>query len=446
MVFNSVEFLLGFLPIFLLLYYLTPVRFRNITLLVGSVVFYTYGEPRYIFLLMGSVAVNFILGRYLYGRRWLFILAAAVNVLMLFFFKCMPLTEGFADKGGLPLGISFYTFQTISYLTDVYRGEIACERSIVRFGTYISMFPQLVAGPIVNYSEVSDDLKARTYRLSYVDAGLKIFVAGLVLKVLLADRLAILWHEIQTVGAVSISTPLAWMGAFGYSLQIYFDFYGYSLMAVGLGKMLGFSLPENFDLPYMSKSVREFYRKWHMTLGRWFKKYVYFPLGGSRKGTLRTCFNLFIVWALTSFWHGSSLNYFAWGMSLWLFIVLERLLDRRGFLEKSRVLSHCYVLFVIPLTWMCFAIPDFKELLTYFGRMFGVVQGVNVNGADAARAFYNYGVLFGVGILLCTPLPKKLFLKWKDSFAGMFILAVLFWMCVEQIMKMGDNPFMYFRF
>ncbi|MGN1148744.1 MAG: MBOAT family O-acyltransferase [Lachnospiraceae bacterium] len=391
-------------------------------------------------------------------RRAVYILTVTVDVLVLAFFKLIPQVSrlssiarlsalSWVPEGiGLPLGISFYTFQILSYLTDVYRGDIRAEKSLVRLGTYISMFPQLVAGPIVNYSEVSADLRKRSYRLADVDKGLKNFVWGLTMKVLLADRLSILWHEMQTTGFISISTPLAWMGAIGYSMQIYFDFYGYSLMAVGLGQMLGFSLPENFNMPYMAKSVRDFYRRWHMTLGRWFKNYVYIPLGGSRKGMLRTVFNLFLVWVLTSFWHGGSINFLLWGLSLWMLIVLERLLDRKGRLDKSKVFSHIYVLLVIPLTWMCFAIPELADLKVYFGRMFGFIAGQNVNAADFSKALGNYGPLFLTGIVLCTPVPKHLFERYKDTIVGMLILAGLFWLCVWRIMVEGNNPFMYFRF
>ncbi len=454
MVFNSVEFLLGFLPIFIILYYITPVNYRNCTLLLGSILFYAYGEPRYVFLLIISVVVNYTAGKSIdrdkqinhKKRRTIYILMVVVDVLVLAFFKwefCIPFLP---EKLTLPLGISFYTFQIISYLTDVYRGEITAESSIIRLGTYISMFPQLVAGPIVKYSEVSNDLRNRSYQLMNVDKGLKNFVWGLSMKVLLADRLSLLWNEMQTVGFISISTPLAWMGAFSYSMQIYFDFYGYSLMAVGLGQMLGFSLPENFNMPYMAKSVREFYRRWHITLGRWFKDYVYIPLGGSRKGICKTIINLLIVWVLTSFWHGGSINFLLWGMGLWFLIVLERLLDKKGMLSRSRVFSHLYVILVIPLTWMCFAIPDISDLSIYFGRMLGLVSAVNVNIGDFAKAFSNYGLLFLIGIFMCTPISKKLFERYKDKFAGMLVLGILFWLCVWRIMAEGNNPFMYFRF
>lgn len=459
-VFSSLEFLAGFLPVFLVLYFCTPSGYRNITLLVGSILFYAYGEPVYVFLLAGSVLVNYLAGKHLAAdegtdgkkkklqgkRRLLYGVTAAADILVLCFFKWMPQTGLFTGVTVLPMGISFYTFQILSYLTDVYRGEIPPEKSFVRLSAYIVMFPQLVAGPIVNYSEVSEDLKKRSHSLRDVDCGLKVFVAGLALKVLLADRLSLIWNQIQVVGFESISTPYAWLGAVAYSIQIYFDFYGYSLMAVGLGRILGFSLPQNFDQPYMARSIREFYRRWHMTLGRWFQKYVYIPMGGSRRGMLCTVRNLFVVWVLTSFWHGGSLHFLAWGMSLFLCIVLERLLDRKNLLSKSRVLSRCYVWFVIPLTWMCFAISDFHELGIYFGRLFGVVGGVSVNPADVLRVLAECGGTLLLGILLCTPLPKKLFERFKDHPLGMLLLAVLFWLCVDQLRQNGNNPFLYFRF
>ncbi len=454
MVFNSVDFLLKFLPIFLLIYYITEARYRNVVLFIGSIYFYAYGEPVYVLLLLASMVVNYEVGKRLdikrktkqTKRRLLFWATAAADVAVLAFFKFIPEVFLANVKLGLPLGISFYTFQVLSYLVDVYRGDIRTEHSFVKLGTYISMFPQLVAGPIVTYSEVSRELKFRRCTLAQFDGGLKRFVWGLSMKVLLADRLAILWHEIQTTGFVSISTPLAWFGAVGYSMQIYFDFYGYSLMAVGLGEMLGFSLPENFDMPYISKSVREFYRRWHMTLGRWFRDYVYIPLGGSRKGVFRTVLNLLAVWILTSFWHGGSPNFLIWGLSLWLLITLERLLDKNNRIKKSRVLSHLYVLFVIPLTWMCFAITDISELQVYFGRMFGFTAGINVNPADFVKAAGNYGVLFVVGIFMCTPISKKLFERYRNKLVGMLVLAALFWWCVWRIMTEGNNPFMYLRF
>lgn len=495
MVFSSIEFLLGFLPIFLVIYYLTPVKYKNVILFAGSLFFYAYGEPKYVFLLLASMVLNYVYGRIIepkgkvrkrrkekkqeiekrrkreLTRKIHFIVILTLNIAVLALFKWSP------DGMGLPLGVSFYTFQVISYLTDVYRGEIKAERSFLKLGTYICMFPQLVAGPIVNYSEVSQTLERPAVNVRQFDSGLKTFVWGLMMKVLVADRLAILWHEIATIGYISISTPLAWMGAFSYSMQIYFDFYGYSLMAIGLGRMLGYSLPVNFKMPYMAKSIREFYRKWHMTLGRWFTKYVYIPMGGSRKGLLRTLRNLLIVWVLTSFWHGGSLNFLLWGMILCFFILLEKIVstmserrkmhgERRNVSKKKQnesqdmrqnkqsgicmvlknAISHCYVLLVIPITWMCFAINKTSDLWTYLGRMFGFVEGMNVNPLVFEEKVSKYGVLLLIAAFLCTPVAERLFTKWKNRLPGMLVLTGLFWLCVWYLITMGNNPFMYFRF
>lgn len=469
MVFSSIEFLLGFLPIFLIIYYLTPVKYKNIILFSGSLFFYAYGEPKFVFLLLISMIINYFFGRILEsGKKWkdavrrlCFGGILAVNIAVLLLFKWAP--EGWE----LPLGVSFYTFQIISYLADVYWGEIAAEHSFLKLGTYICMFPQLVAGPIVNYSEVSEQLKQPKVAAENMDAGLKTFVWGLVMKVLIADRLSILWHEISTIGYVSISTPLAWMGAVSYSLQIYFDFYGYSLMAIGLGNMLGYKLPVNFRMPYMADSIRDFYRRWHMTLGRWFTKYVYIPLGGSKRGLPRTLCNLLIVWLLTSLWHGGSLNFLIWGMILCIFIMLEKvavfLFQKRAGRKNAsdgskaaaysgkqpvwlRLLRHLYVLAVIPVTWMCFAISKLDDLGIYIGRMFGFAEGVRVNEGILWEKCSKYGILILFAAFLCTPVAEKLFQKWKDRLPGMIVLTGLFWLCVWYIMTMGDNPFMYFRF
>lgn len=466
MVFSSIEFLLGFLPIFLVIYYLTPVKGKNIVLFLGSLFFYAYGEPKYVLLLLISIVLNYFCGRVLTPegkikkpfRQICFIGILSLNVGMLALFKWAP--EGWA----LPLGVSFYTFQIISYLADVYRGEIKPETSFIRLGTYVSMFPQLVAGPIVNYGEVSGALKGPRVSIGDLDAGLKTFVWGLTMKVLIADRLSILWNEISTIGYISISTSLAWMGAISYSMQIYFDFYGYSLMAIGLGKMLGFELPVNFNMPYMAKSIREFYRRWHMTLGRWFTKYVYIPLGGSRKGMIRTLGNLFFVWILTSLWHGGSINFLIWGMILCFFIMAEKLtelvISRRAAQKKDSADNskksgngrlaaagkHLYVLLVIPVTWMCFAISRTDDLLVYLGRMSGLIGGINVNAGVFGEKCGKYGLIMLMGVFLCTPMGEKLFQKGKDRIWGMVLLAGLFWLCIWYLMTMGDNPFMYFRF
>lgn len=453
MVFSSIEFLLGFLPIFLVIYYLTPARYKNIILFLGSLFFYAYGEPKYVLLLLSSVVLNYFFGRILAPegklqkpvRQICFAGILSVNVGMLALFKWAP------ENWTLPLGVSFYTFQIISYLADVYRGDIKPEKSFLKLGTYVSMFPQLVAGPIVNYSEVSDALRAPKVSPKDLDAGLKTFVWGLTMKVLIADRLSILWNEISTIGYISISTPLAWMGAISYSMQIYFDFYGYSLMAIGLGRMLGFELPVNFNMPYMAKSIREFYRRWHMTLGRWFTRYVYIPLGGNRRGEFRTVCNLLAVWALTSVWHGSTANFLIWGMLLWLAIVTERQLKALGagrLVQRGpgRVLCHLYIWAFIPITWVCFAITDIGQLQIYLGRMFHVFPGLAVNVQDWRTALTDYGSLLAMGAFACTPAVGKLFRRLKDTWPGIILLVALFWMCVWRLQVEGQNPFMYLDF
>lgn len=455
MVFSSIEFLLYFLPIFMILYGITPNAYKNITLLAGSIIFYAFGEPRYLLLLVISLVVNYLIGldlaegsranrtrrnRRNNKRKRLLIVAIAGNLGVLVLFKGAP------GELGLPLGISFYTFQILSYLIDVYRGKIRRETSLWRLSTYIAMFPQLISGPIVNYGEVEDALRKRTITAAGIQDGLKVFTMGLASKVLLADRIGLLWHHVQTTGFASISTPLAWMAAIAYSMKIYFDFYGYSLMAVGLGRMLGFELPENFREPYMARGVRDFYRRWHMTLGRWFRQYVYIPLGGNRRGELRTVLNLLVVWVLTSIWHGSTINYLVWGLLIWFCIVMERWFDRFPLIRKMQVVPRLYLWTVIPVTWMCFAIPDISGLQMYLGRMFGIMEGINVSANDWQRALADYKWLFLACFAASTPLVKKLYRRVKDHIAGELLLAILFWFCVVQLIVAGENTFMYFRF
>lgn len=421
------------------------------------------GEPRYLILLMLSVVVNFFFGLHLgrgttqkgkgkkrknakldKKRKRLLWIAVVLNIGLLGIFKYgVPGDE-------LPLGISFYTFQILSYLIDVYRGEQKKECSFVRLATYVVMFPQLISGPIVRYGEVRDSLERRSFTAAGVQEGLKVFTMGLAAKVLLADRIGLLWVKVQVAGFESISTPLAWLTAVAYSLKLYFDFYGYSLMAVGLGKMLGFELPVNFRNPYMAGSVRDFYRRWHITLGRWFSKYVYIPLGGNRKGEFRTICNLIAVWLLTSVWHGNTLNFLLWGMLLVFLIIVERQLSRiklpKPLQLPAKVISHFYLWAVIPISWMCFAIADVGQLQVYLGRMFGVLPAVHVGAGDWRSALEDYGALFAVCFFACTPAMGKIFRKIKDRLPGVLILVALFWLCVWRIQVEGGNPFMYRNF
>lgn len=472
MVFSSFEFLFRFLPVFLLIYFIVPqifysivlsaervsrqkaadwkIRFRNVILFAGSLIFYAVGEEEYVLLLFGCVLINYLLGRMMYrsaaeGRgfrqKLLLFLALGYDFGALFFFKY----SGLADR--LPLGISFYTFQIAAYIIDVYRGRVPAEKSLVRLGTYLTMFPQLVAGPIINYSDVRMQLSVRRTTPEQFEEGLKLLIIGLGSKVILADRIGTLWNSILSIGVSGISTPLAWMGAAAYSMQLYFDFAGYSMMAMGLGGMLGFRIPVNFRLPYMSKSVSEFWRRWHITLGKWFREYVYIPLGGNRKGKARTFLNLFVVWSLTALWHGAACNYLIWGGMLLVLLGIEKLFLLR-FLEKSRVIGHLYLLFVVPLTWVAFAIGDVGQLGIYFTRLFPFVRGSAevLDAYDFVRYLRDYWYLLAAGILFATPLPQMCYRAIRKRFLGNVIVFGILGLSIYFLAVSRNNPFMYFNF
>ena len=339
MVFSSIEFILVFLPVFLIVYFAIPAQWRNLWLFASSIAFYaagTWDKPQYILILLLSVLVNFALGKAIEkSSKPRFILAAGIlyNLAWLGVFKYADfiidninlLSEKFGDGHVtehwgllLPIGISFYTFQAISYLVDVYRRDVAAERNFVSFGTYFTMFPKITTGPITRFATIKKDLKNRAASMENFDRGLRMFAMGLGFKVLLADRIGSCWSDIQAIGFESISSPVAWMGIFAYSFQLYFDFYGYSVMAMGLGRMIGYSIPQNFDHPYESLTMTEFWRRWHMTLGSWFRDYVYIPLGGNRRAVPRVYLNLLIVWLLTGFWHGAGWNFIIWGLFLFV--------------------------------------------------------------------------------------------------------------------------------
>ncbi len=443
-VFSGFEFIFRFFPVFLITYYIASPKFRNCVLFLGSLLFYAWGEPVYVGLLFASALVNYIMGRWIpgkngAGRKGVLTAGVVYNIGILAAFKYMPFLT-------LPIGISFYTFQAVSYLVDVYRGVLVPEKRFDRFATYLCMFPQLTAGPLVGYEQMQGQLLSRNYSLRMVEKGLRTFVWGLAAKVLLANRLGLLWHDIQTIGFKSISTPMAWLGAFTFSMEIYFDFLGYSLMAVGVGRMLGFYLPENFHRPYMAKSVTEFYRRWHMTLGAWFRRYIYIPLGGNRTGIFRTCRNLMLVWLLTGIWHGAGWNFLLWGGCLGILIILEKLVWL-NWLNKSHVICRLYILFVIPLSWMLFAITDVRELGIYFGRMFGIgAAAVRINHADFIKEIKDYWPILLTGAFFCTSLPGKLASLIKNRFAEAVVLLFVFWLCIYYLYVEGSNPFMYFRF
>ena len=463
MVFSSLLFLFWFIPIFFLLYYVCPERFRNAILFAGSIVFYAWGEPSYLILIFISIIVNWLAGLAIArffesGRRTsaakaVFILALVFDFGMLmvfkytgFFVRNINAVAGVSIPDPsltLPLGISFYTFQIASYVIDLYLGKIKCEKNPLTLGTYLVMFPQLIAGPIVVYSRVSDELHKRSITLQNVSDGIKTFIIGLASKVLIANTVGALWDDLRSIGYENISMPLAWLGVLAFTLQIYFDFNGYSLMAIGLGKMLGFNIPKNFDLPYISTSLTEFWRRWHMTLSGWFRDYVYIPLGGNRKGKGRTYVNLFIVWFLTGFWHGADWNFILWGLFFFVFLSLEKSF-LLSFLEKHRVIARVYALLFIGLSWMIFAITDLSKLGVYFTRLVSVSS---LSGCDDAIYYLrNYGVVLLLGCILSTPVVRDRFEKVKNRAAGIVSLVVLLFMCVCFLADASYNPFLYFRF
>ncbi len=366
---------------------------------------------------------------------------AAQNVNLLLHREAVPMLNL-----TLPLGISFYTFQIASYAADIYRRKMKHTGTLLEFATYVSMFPQLIAGPIVQYQEVSSELESRKTTLYSIEKGLEIFCFGLGAKVLLANKIWIFWNQIQGIGYANLSTPAAWMGAVAYSFHIYFDFWGYSLMAIGLGHMLGFHLPRNFESPYMVKSVTEFWRKWHMTLGRFFREYVYIPLGGNRKGNLRMLINMLIVWSLTGLWHGASWNFVLWGLGFFVLLSLEKFIYGK-FLENSRIIGHIYIWILIPVTWVVFAIPDLEQLAVYLQQLAGIHrQPVLVSTDQLMRYVREYGRLFAACAFFSTGLPKRIYYGIRGGIVVVALALAVFWMSVYELANGINNPFLYFRF
>lgn len=448
MVFSSLEFIFIFLPIFLLIYYIVPFSKKNLILFLGSMVFYAWGSldyPEYMAYFLITMIMNFVLGQAMEtfpsGKKVLMVFAVLYNILPLALFKIT------IDNIVLPVGISFYTFQNMSYVFDVYYGKVEPERSFVNYGAYISMFPQLIAGPIVTYNEVKEQLVERTISWKLTEAGLKYFLLGLGAKVLIANRIGGLWTAIAGIGYESITTPLAWMGIIAYCLQLYYDFWGYSLMAIGMGRMLGFYFPTNFDAPYRSVSMSEFYRRWHMTLGNWFKNYVYIPLGGNRGGKLHTVLNLSVVWVLTSLWHGMEWNFLLWGLGIFCFVMIEKL-GLSKWLEKHRFIGHVYVLAIVPLMWLTFVMTDFSSYQIYLGKMFPFFGAVGETpfATDYIMYLQDYWPFFLAAFLFLTETSEKMLKRFHKNIVMKLFLVVIFALSVY-CMYMGMNdPFLYFRF
>lgn len=462
MVFSSIPFLFFFLPAVLLAYFLVPDRCKNGVLFLFSLLFYAWGEPVYIVLMLFSTAVDFMHGKWvdrLRGTpkraRWVVFSSVCINLGLLGFFKY---ADFFAQTLGrllgfavtpyqlpLPIGISFYTFQTMSYTIDVYRGQAPVQRDIIAFGAYVSMFPQLIAGPIVRYQDVAQQMQHRTHDVWQFAQGIQRFLSGLCKKVLLANNIGLVWENISLSGQLSVLS--AWLGIMAFAFQIYFDFSGYSDMAIGLGRMFGFSFPMNFNYPYTSKNVSEFWRRWHMTLGAWFRAYVYIPLGGNRKGLPRTVCNLLVVWTLTGLWHGASWNFLLWGLYYGVLLVLERLFLGKWLQRLPAVLQHAYTMVCVLVGWVLFSFESLPAIRHYLRALcFGAPLWDNLG----VYSLYTNALLWIVLCVCATPLMHKglhaLATRRGGQIAVLALYAVLFVCCVAYLVDATYNPFLYFRF
>lgn len=466
MVFSSTIFLCVYLPLVLLGYYICPKKGRNLFLLIASLVFYAWGEPKYVFLMIFSILVNYIFGRLMDKNRGrqkrmklLLVLSVVIDLGLLSVFKYTDfiITNVNAIFGAnfdllniaLPIGISFYTFQAMSYTIDVYRDDVRVQKNLIDFGMYITMFPQLIAGPIVRYADVQDQLAERSVTTADFSEGIMRFVVGLGKKVLLANQMGAVWSEIYALGG-DVSALMAWTGAIAYTFQIYFDFSGYSDMAIGLGRMFGFKFPENFRYPYQSVSITDFWRRWHITLSTWFKEYLYIPLGGNRRGLARQALNLLIVWSLTGFWHGAGWNFVLWGLYYFVILFIEKLFLLKALDKLPKFFRHVYALLLIIIGWVIFASDDVSVLLPFLGSMFGA------NGAIGGMDVYTLLTKAALLVICCiasTELPKKLFLSAagamneKAAFTLKSVMTIAL-LALSMILLIGDsyNPFLYFRF
>ncbi|MGU8470407.1 MBOAT family O-acyltransferase [Clostridium perfringens] len=455
MVFSSIMFIFRFLPIMFIIYYLTPKKFKNLSLLILSLVFYSWGEPKYFIIMLLSIGVDYSISIFIEKYRGKKIITKVLlfcslifNLGMLILFKYLNFfIENINLVFGtslsliyltLPLGISFYTFQTMSYTIDVYRGKIKAERNIINFGAYVCLFPQLIAGPIVKYSDIKNELKNRKIKVNQVEEGITEFIIGMGKKVLIANNIGLLWNEIQELGINYVSTPLLWLGVIAFSFQIYFDFSGYSSMAIGLGKMLGFDFPENFNFPYISRSITEFWRRWHITLGAWFKEYVYIPMGGNRLGENRTILNLFVVWFLTGFWHGAKYNFIIWGLYFFFLIVIEKVF-LMNYLNKYKIFSHIYAIVCIVFGWALFSFEDLLSIKYLFQMEFSW---------DFIYYLRNYFLVMIIAILGSTKLINNIYERFikKNKALECLVLMIMFTLSVAYLVDSTYNPFLYFRF
>ena len=467
MLFSSIPFLYYFLPLVLAVYFLVPRGLKNAVLFASSLLFYAWGEPRFCLFMLLSILQGYVFGRLIEknaeNRKWSKIFLTASVLLSLgllgyckyadFFISSLNAVTGLSLKllrVALPIGISFYTFQILSYVVDVYRGDVPAQKSFLKLGTYIAMFPQLIAGPIVRYAEIAPQLDERETTFEDIAAGAGRFVIGLSKKVLLANVLYGLITAFQE--SKDLSVLYYWLYAVSFTLQLYFDFSGYSDMAIGLGRIFGFRFSENFDYPYISASITEFWRRWHMSLGSWFRDYVYIPLGGNQVSKSKWLRNIFIVWMLTGLWHGASWNFVLWGLGFAVLLVAEKLLYKER-LEKTHVLKHVYVLLFVTLSFVMFNAGSVKEAFSQLGAMFGT-GGLPLVSAESLYYAKSYAVTFLIAVIGATPLCKNVVSKLAESARGAQVLAILqpVWLvlllaaCTAFLVDGSFNPFLYFRF
>lgn len=464
MVFSSLTFLFAFLPVTLIGYYALPKKAKIGFLLLLSLVFYAWGEPLYVLLMIGSILINWVIGllmdRSARHKKVYLIASVVLNLALLFVFKYTglfwntvkglfpaPLSEKTVSIR-LPIGISFFTFQIMSYVIDLYRGKTKVQKNPVKFGAYVTMFPQLIAGPIVRYVDIEAQLDRPDLSVDAIASGVRQFLVGLGKKVLIANTMGVLWAELSA-SPNSNGVLGAWVGIFAYSFQIYFDFSGYSDMACGLGRMLGFRFMKNFDYPYIADSVTDFWRRWHISLSTWFREYVYIPLGGNRKGLKRQILNLLIVWALTGLWHGASWNFVVWGMYYGVLLTFEKLFFGRV-LEKLPKVVRCLLTFVIAsIGWGIFYFTDFSALGVYFGSLVGI-GNAGLFGPTSAAWCLGYLPTLVIAAVAATPLGAFAVKKLEKYrwFGPVRLLAcvVLFLLCIASLASQSYNPFIYFRF
>lgn len=468
MVFSSVVFLYIFLPIMLILYFIVPSKLKNAVMICASLIFFAWGEIKYILIMLLLAVMDFWCGKKITEsnekkkRRLYLFIDVSVNLLILFFFKYadfiienINIVTHLNIKPlniPLPIGVSFNTFQSLSYIIDVYKNKVKCEKSFYNYLTYTTLFPQIIAGPIVRYEEVDDTLETKNISLNNFTLGMKRFIIGLSKKVLIANNVGLLFTTIQNGFYTTNSVLLSILGMVAFALQIYFDFSGYSDMAIGLAKIFGMDFDENFNYPYISKSITEFFRRWHITLSSWFRDYIYIPLGGNRHGLLKQIRNILVVWFLTGAWHGASWNFIIWGLFFGVILVLEKVFLLKVLEKTPKIIRHIYVIVLVLISWAIFAFDDLSAGVEYVKNMLMLNKDIAVINSEAIYYLKNYAIIFLIGFVFATPIPNNIFKKIEEKnnyFAQIFVCIIylgLFLLSTAILVSDTYNPFLYFRF